>query len=78
MVSARLDSFLASPSARVKSSTPNLGLLLPLLACSPVRHSWRVMSGVLLEEALDRKVLWMCSEDPGLVQVSGSEGSEGE
>lgn len=67
-VAARLDSFLQYPAQRIKSVTPNLGVLLPLLSCSPVKHSWSKMSGALLEEALDRKVLWMCKKDPGLVK----------
>jgi hypothetical protein len=46
-----------------------LGLLLPLLACSPARHGWGVMAGPLLSESMDRKVLWMCKKDPALVQV---------
>jgi hypothetical protein len=69
-VSSRLDDFLQSPKGRTKAAAPNLGLLLPLLACSPARHGWAVMSGPLLQEAMDRKVLWMCKKDPSLVQVS--------
>ncbi|WIA39460.1 hypothetical protein OEZ86_005559 [Tetradesmus obliquus] len=67
-VSSRLDTFLQSPKSRTKAATPNLGLLLPLLACSPARHSWAVMAAPLLQEAMDRKVLWMCKKDPRLVQ----------
>lgn len=70
--SSRLDAFLQSPKNRTKAATPNLGLLLPLLACSPARHSWAVMAAPLLQEAMDRKVLWMCKKDPGLVQVRTS------
>jgi hypothetical protein len=68
-VSSRLDAFLHSPKGRTKTAAPNLGLLLPLLACSPARHGWGVMAAPLLSEAMDRKVLWMCKKDPGLVQV---------
>jgi hypothetical protein len=68
-VSSRLDAFLQSPKGRTKAAAPNLGLLLPLLACSPSRHGWGVMGGPLLSESMDRKVLWMCKKDPGLVQV---------
>jgi hypothetical protein len=71
-VTFRLDAFLQSPKGRTKAAAPNLGLLLPLLACSPARHGWAVMVGPLLQEAMDRKVLWMCKRDPGLVQVRTS------
>lgn len=67
-VSTRLDTFLQHPGKRSKSACPNLGLLMPLLSCSPVKHSWSKMSAALLEEALDRKVLWMCKKDPSLVK----------
>jgi len=77
-VSSRLDAFLTQPSCRTKQSTPNMGLLLPLLAVgSPCRHSWGRMSDAILRESLARKVLWMCKKDNSLVQVR-DRGEEGE
>lgn len=67
-VAARLDTFVARPSNRTKAACPNLGLLLPLLSLSP-RHTWQKMCAAIMSEALDRKVLWMCKNDPSLVEV---------
>lgn len=70
-ISKRLDTFANSPASRVKKNTPNLGLLLPLLALgNRARHGWSVLGDAVLRESLSRKVLWMCKRDPSLVEVS--------
>jgi hypothetical protein len=69
-VARKLDAFANNPAARTKSGTPNLGLLLPLLAVgNPSRHSWRLLSDAVLRESLSRMVLWMCKKDTSLMQV---------
>lgn len=72
-VSHKLDVFANSPASRTeKGGTPNLGLLLPLLAVgNPRRHSWGgKLADAFLQESLSRGVLWMCKRDPSLVEVS--------
>jgi hypothetical protein len=69
MVSARLDRFLSKESEREKASTPNLGLLIPLLSLSP-RHKWLQVVQPLIAESLARGVMWMCKRNIGLVEVS--------
>jgi len=66
-VSARLDRFLSREKEREKSSTPNLGLLVPLLSLSP-RHKWSQVVQPLIAESMDRGVMWMCKRDIGLVE----------
>ena len=68
-VSARLDRFLSREKEREKSSTPNLGLLVPLLSLSP-RHKWSQVVQPLIAESMDRGVMWMCKRNIGLVEVS--------
>lgn len=78
-VTRRLDTFLLQPQQRSKAHTPNLGLLLPLLAVgNPSRHSWGRMSESILREALARKVLWICRKNPALEQVRVCEGGREE
>lgn len=72
-VKSQLDTFLSSPYHRTKSSTPNLGWLLPLLSLSP-SHTWQRVAPAVIAEMLDRSVLWICKSDPSLVtnfQVGG-------
>lgn len=70
-VARKLDAWANNPATRTKSGTPNLGLLLPLLAVgNPSRHGWNVLADGILLESLSRKVLWMCKKDPSLVKVS--------
>ena len=68
VVRARLDDFLQHPGHRVKGYVKDLGHLVPLLSLSP-RHTWRMMVGPLLSEAMDRSVLWICAQDQSLIKV---------
>jgi hypothetical protein len=68
VVRDRLDDFLQHPGHRVKEVVKDLGQLVPLLSLSP-RHTWRMMVGPLLSEAMDRCVLWMCVKDQSLIKV---------
>ena len=64
-VTRRVRAFIRDESARTKSSEPNLGVLLPLLAiASGVR--WCDLAWPLLQETFDRAVLWCCCEHPEL------------
>ena len=59
----RVRSFLTDSSSRTKSGCPSLGWLLPLLCLTP-KFTVRQVLPVVLKEARDRSVLWLCKEFP--------------
>ncbi|KAK9845157.1 hypothetical protein WJX84_002851 [Apatococcus fuscideae] len=62
-----LTRFANEPASRVKSQTPNLGWLIPILSLgTQASHTWKEMGNLILEEALDRNILWICKHDPSL------------
>jgi len=64
-VTARVRGFIASERKRVKASEPSLGVLVPLLAlCSGLR--WCDLAWPLLDEMMDRGVIWSCRDHPEL------------
>lgn len=65
LVERRVQRFLSSEAERSKAQAPSLGALLPLLALSR-RHDWRDVLPVVLGEAQDRSILWICKHDPSL------------
>ncbi|KAK9867221.1 hypothetical protein WJX84_008701, partial [Apatococcus fuscideae] len=66
-VLTRLDRFQKAPASRVKAQTPNLGWLIALLSLTPAtRHSWRSLGTLVMEEQLDRQILWICQQNPQL------------
>ena len=54
--------------ARSKDQTKNLGHLYALLSVSK-RYTWHDMQPVILEESLNRAVLWVCKKSPGLLSA---------
>ncbi|EFN51646.1 hypothetical protein CHLNCDRAFT_54899 [Chlorella variabilis] len=62
----RLQRFLSCEAHRTKSQAPSLGNLVPLLAVSR-QHDWRQVLPVVLSEAVDRQVLWVCKADRTMV-----------
>lgn len=66
-VTRRVREFVASESKRTKDAEPNLGVLVPLLAlCNGLR--WCDLAWPLLEELMDRGVLWACRDHPELAE----------
>ena len=64
-VTKRVQEFIGKESKRGKASEPSLGDLVPLLAiCNSLR--WSDLAWPLLEEMMDRSVLWACREHPEL------------
>lgn len=65
---AQLACFMRDPQQRAKDRTPNLGWLLPLftLTAGNPQLSWAGMSMAILDEAFDRKILWICKHKPHL------------
>eukprot|EP00617_Octactis_speculum_P009369 CAMPEP_0185791974 /NCGR_PEP_ID=MMETSP1174-20130828/158673_1 /TAXON_ID=35687 /ORGANISM="Dictyocha speculum, Strain CCMP1381" /LENGTH=648 /DNA_ID=CAMNT_0028486987 /DNA_START=1519 /DNA_END=3468 /DNA_ORIENTATION=- len=68
-IHTRLAAFLKDPSARVKEACPNLGEFLPLLSVSETVQ-WGHIAMPYLQENFDRGVLWACTKDAGLANVS--------
>lgn len=51
----------------MKFQTPNLGWLIPVLSLgTKAGHTWREMGSAILDEVLDRNILWICKHDPSL------------
>ncbi|GAB4817332.1 hypothetical protein N2152v2_004378 [Parachlorella kessleri] len=65
VVDRRIARFLSSEAERSKSQTPSLGNMLPLLALSR-RYDWRDVLPMILAEAQDRSILWICKSDASL------------
>ena len=64
-VTKRVQEFIGKESKRGKASEPSLGDLVPLLAiCNSLR--WSDLAWPLLEEMMDRSVLWACRHHPEL------------
>ena len=64
-VGRRARAFIAKEEARTKEAEPNLGTLIPLLALAGGTR-WADLAWPLLDEMLDRGVLWACREHPEL------------
>ena len=64
-VGRRVRAFIAKEEARTKEAEPNLGTLIPLLALAGGTR-WADLAWPLLDEMLDRGVLWACREHPEL------------
>jgi stress response protein SCP2 len=69
LIRQRLDDFARKPDTRVKALTPSLGELLALLSVSDT-YSWQQLSLAYLKESFDRSVLWACTKDPTLAEVT--------
>jgi len=69
VVDQRLKTFLRSDSERTKARCPSLGDLLVCLSLSE-DVSWTQMAKAYILESLDRNVLWVCRDDPGLAKVT--------
>lgn len=69
VVRKRLDDFLHKPETRTKEFTPSLGELLTLLSVSDT-HGWNQLAMAYLRESFDRSVLWSCTKDPSLANVT--------
>ena len=64
-VTKRVQEFIGKESKRSKASEPSLGVLVPLLGiCNSLR--WCDLAWPLLEEMMDRSVLWACGKHPEL------------
>ena len=69
LIRNRLEEFMRMPEARVKEHTPSLGDLLTMLSVSDT-VGWQHIGLLYLKESFDRSVLWACSRDPSLAQVT--------
>ena len=59
--------FLRVPAARTKAQTPNMGWFIPLLTLGTrPDHTWKRMASVIVEEGLDRSIIWICKHNPSL------------
>jgi len=66
-VTQRVHSFIGDERKRIKAAEPSLGVLVPLLAlCSGLR--WCDLAWPLLEEMMDRAVIWACRDHPELAK----------
>lgn len=68
-VDRRIDSFCRGPQHRCKEQEPNLGEFMALMLLSS--RPWSRVAPHVLEEMMDREVLWLCTECPALANVSG-------
>jgi len=73
-LAARLRRFVARPEARTKAHEPSLGELLALLSVSE-HVGWREVAEPLLQEQLDRSVLWAGKADARLVTAAPAAGA---
>jgi len=65
--STRVQRFIKNDGARSKQSEPSLGVIIPLLAIASGLR-WSELAWPLLEESMDRGVLWVCREHPELAR----------
>lgn len=66
-VTQRVHSFIGTERQRVKAAEPSLGVLVPLLAlCNGLR--WCDLAWPLLEEMMDRAVIWACRDHPEMAK----------
>ncbi|KAK9843303.1 hypothetical protein WJX74_010075 [Apatococcus lobatus] len=75
----RMDRFLKVPASRVKAQTPNMGWFIPLLTLGTCPdHTWKRMASMIVEEGLDRSIIWICKHNPDLQEsLSRDPNSEG-
>ena len=74
-VTRRVRGFIADEARRAKDAESNLGVLVPLLAlCNGLR--WCDLAWPLLEELMDRGVLWACKEHPELADPTKLDADE--
>ena len=52
--------------SRVKGETPNLGWLIPLIALGGDRQGWKHVGPLIVGEAVDRSIIWICKRYSGL------------
>mmetsp|Transcript_4074 Transcript_4074/g.6026 ORF Transcript_4074/g.6026 Transcript_4074/m.6026 type:complete len:1464 (+) Transcript_4074:42-4433(+) len=64
MINKKLMAFLENPEIRLKTNTPNLGLLLVYLTVSDI--GWEDVRDVYIEESWARAVYWMFKSNPKL------------
>lgn len=74
-VTRRVRGFIADEKKRNKAAEPSLGDLVPLFALAQGLR-WGDLAWPLLEELMDRGVLWMCKEVPSLVKPSELDADE--
>jgi len=67
-VDQKLELFCRDAGERHKNNTPNLGFLIPLLCISSL--NWRQVIPVILEETMDRNVIWAVKKYEGLLNVT--------
>jgi stress response protein SCP2 len=72
LIRKRLEVFARNPESRVKAKTPSLGEVMVYLTVSD-SHSWQQLAMPYLLESFDRSVLWACTKDASLAQVSAGE-----
>ena len=68
--SARVRRFIKDELGRTKETEPSLGVLVPLLAATSGLR-WSELAWPLLEESMDRGVLWACRDHPELASPDG-------
>lgn len=68
-VDKRIDDFCKGPQYRCKEQEPNLGELMGLMLISS--RPWSRVASHMLEEMMDREVLWLCAEFCQLAHVVG-------
>ena len=64
-----VEAFVNKPEARHKDTTPNLGVLMALLAVSN-RFTFEDLRKEYLEEKLTRNVFWMQQKVPQLKELN--------
>jgi hypothetical protein len=69
IVRRRLHEFVHNPDSRIKSETPSLGEFIALLSVSDT-YSWADVRMPFLLETFDRSILWACTKDEELAQVT--------
>ena len=65
--STRVKRFIKDEASRTKEAEPSLGVLVPLLAATSGLR-WSELAWPLLEESMDRGVLWACRDHPELAR----------
>lgn len=75
IVTKRVRAFISDEARRTKSAEPSLGVLVPLLALTQGLR-WCDLAWPLLEEMMDRGVLFACKDQPALATPAKLETDE--
>ena len=76
-VETKIKNFIESEEHRHKNRTPDLGVLMACLSVSE-KYSIEQIKQVLLDESLDRKVLWTSKKVPDLLKIENKDLTEAE